>query len=66
MLKTDRFWNFLLLVLGAALTIYVTAALFGFVRSSSQHYALFVCAVMVLDLSGFLEPISSRNAGSGC
>lgn len=48
MLKTDRFWNFLLLVLGAALTIYVTAALFGFVRSSSQHYALFVCAVMVL------------------
>jgi len=48
MLKTDRFWNSLLLVLGAALTIYVTAALFGFVRSSSQHYALFVCAVMVL------------------
>ncbi len=48
MLKTDRFWNSLLLVLGTALTVYVTAALFGFVRSSSQHYALFVCAVMVL------------------
>ena len=48
MLRTTKFWNGLLLLFGLALTIYVTAALFGYVRSSSQHYALFVCAVMVL------------------
>jgi TRAP transporter 4TM/12TM fusion protein len=31
---------------GALLTVYVTLALFGFVRSSSQHYAAFTFAVM--------------------
>lgn len=33
---------------GAALTVYVTMALFGFVRSSSQHYAAFTFAVMFI------------------
>lgn len=33
---------------GAALTVYVTMALFGFVRSSSQHYAAFTFAVMLM------------------
>jgi len=35
-------------VAGAALTVYVTLALFGFVRSSSQHYAAFTFAVMLM------------------
>ncbi len=35
-------------IIGAALTVYVTAALFGFVRSSSQHYAAFTFAVMLI------------------
>jgi TRAP transporter 4TM/12TM fusion protein len=33
---------------GALLTLYVTLALFGFVRSSSQHYAAFTFAVMFI------------------
>jgi TRAP transporter 4TM/12TM fusion protein len=33
---------------GAALTVYVTLALFGYVRSSSQHYAAFTFAVMFI------------------
>ncbi|MBI2753049.1 MAG: TRAP transporter fused permease subunit [Betaproteobacteria bacterium] len=35
-------------IAGAALTVYVTMALFGFVRSSSQHYAAFTFAVMFM------------------
>jgi len=35
-------------IAGAALTVYVTLALFGFVRSSSQHYAAFTFAVMLI------------------
>lgn len=35
-------------IAGAALTVYVTLALFGFVRSSSQHYAAFTFAVMLM------------------
>lgn len=42
-------------VAGAALTVYVTLALFGFVRSSSQHYAAFAFAVMFM-----AGPISVR------
>jgi TRAP transporter 4TM/12TM fusion protein len=33
---------------GALLTVYVTLALFGYVRSSSQHYAAFTFAVMFM------------------
>lgn len=33
---------------GAALTVYVTLALFGYVRSSSRHYAAFTFAVMLM------------------
>jgi len=35
-------------IAGAMLTVYVTLALFGFVRSSSQHYAAFTFAVMLI------------------
>ena len=35
-------------ICGALLSVYVTAALFGFVRSSSQHYAAFTFAVMLM------------------
>ena len=35
-------------IIGAVLSVYVTAALFGFVRSSSQHYAAFTFAVMLI------------------
>ncbi|TAN48064.1 MAG: TRAP transporter fused permease subunit [Betaproteobacteria bacterium] len=35
-------------VAGGLLTLYVTLALFGFVRSSSQHYAAFTFAVMLM------------------
>ncbi len=35
-------------VAGALLTVYVTLALFGYVRSSSQHYAAFTFAVMFM------------------
>jgi TRAP transporter 4TM/12TM fusion protein len=35
-------------IIGAALTVYVTMALFGYVRSSSQHYAAFTFAVMLM------------------
>jgi TRAP transporter 4TM/12TM fusion protein len=35
-------------IAGAVLTVYVTLALFGFVRSSSQHYAAFTFAVMLI------------------
>ncbi len=33
---------------GIALTVYVTGSIFGMVRSSSQHYAFFVFAVLVI------------------
>ncbi len=42
---------------GVALTAYVTLALFGFVRSSSQHYAAFTFAVM--SMAGLM---SARSA----
>lgn len=46
---TDRkTWDFFIFVSGILLTAYVTSALFGFVRSSSQHYAFFVFAVLVM------------------
>ncbi len=35
-------------IAGAVLTVYVTLALFGVVRSSSQHYAAFTFAVMLM------------------
>ncbi len=35
-------------IVGALLTVYVTLALFGHVRSSSQHYAVFAFAVMFM------------------
>ncbi|OGA48079.1 MAG: hypothetical protein A3G24_08015 [Betaproteobacteria bacterium RIFCSPLOWO2_12_FULL_62_13] len=35
-------------IAGGALTLYVTLALFGLVRSSSQHYAAFTFAVMLM------------------
>lgn len=35
-------------IAGALLTVYVTLALFGYVRSSSQHYAVFAFAVMFI------------------
>lgn len=35
-------------IAGALLTVYVTLALFGYVRSSSQHYAVFAFAVMFM------------------
>jgi TRAP transporter 4TM/12TM fusion protein len=35
-------------VAGTLLTVYVTIALFGYVRNSSQHYAVFVFAVMFI------------------
>ena len=35
-------------IAGALLTVYVTLALFGYVRSSSQHYAAFTFAVMFM------------------
>ena len=48
-------------IAGALLTVYVTAALFGFVRSSSQHYAAFTFAVMLM--SGLIAvrlPLAER------
>ena len=35
-------------IAGALLTLYVTLPLFGFVRSSSQHYVAFTFAVMFM------------------
>ena len=50
-------------VAGAALTLYVTLALFGFVRSSSQHYAAFTFAVMFMSgLVGVRAAIERRTA----
>ena len=48
MFRQQKFWDFLILLGGAFLTLYVTFALFGFVRSSNQHYAFFVFSIMVL------------------
>jgi len=50
-------------IFGAALTVYVTAALFGFVRSSSQHYAAFTFAVMLIaGLISVRQAIAERAA----
>jgi len=48
-------------IAGAALTVYVTLALFGFVRSSSQHYAAFTFAIMLMaGLVSVRIPIEQR------
>lgn len=48
-------------LIGAALTVWVTMALFGLVRSSSQHYALFVLAVTLMSgLAAVRGPIDQR------
>ena len=48
-------------ITGAALTVYVTLALFGFVRSSSQHYAAFTFAIMLMaGLISVRIPIEQR------
>lgn len=48
-------------LIGAALTVWVTMALFGMVRSSSQHYALFVFAVVLMSgLSAIRAPLELR------
>lgn len=48
MLSQKRVWDSLILLGGALLTAYVTAALFGLIRSSTQHYSFFVFSIMVL------------------
>lgn len=48
MLSQKKLWDSLILLSGALLTAYVTAALFGLIRSSTQHYAFFVFSIMVL------------------
>lgn len=50
-------------IAGVLLTLYVTAALFGFVRSSSQHYAAFTFAVMLIaGLISVRQAIAARGA----
>jgi TRAP transporter 4TM/12TM fusion protein len=52
-------------ICGVMLTVYVTMALFGFVRSSSQHYAAFTFAVMLIaGLISVRVPIQERIADS--
>jgi TRAP transporter 4TM/12TM fusion protein len=47
-------------LIGIALTVWVTLALFGMVRSSSQHYAIFVFAVMLMSgLAAVRGPIDT-------
>ena len=46
--RVNRALRVLTGVAGALLTLYVTLALFGLVRSSSQHYAAFTFAVMFM------------------
>ena len=53
-------------IAGAALTVYVTLALFGFVRSSSQHYAAFTFAVMFMaGLISIRAPVDQRVLDPG-
>lgn len=48
-------------LIGAALTAWVTLALFGYVRSSSQHYAIFISAVVLMSgLAAARGPIDQR------
>ena len=48
-------------IAGALLTVYVTAALFGFVRSSSQHYTAFTFAVMFISGSAAIRMVIDRR-----
>ncbi len=53
-------------LIGAALTVYVTLALFGYVRSSSQHYAAFTFVVMLMSgLIGVRAAIWTRVNNPG-
>ncbi len=53
-------------IAGALLTIYVTLALFGYVRSSSQHYAAFAFAVMFISgIAAIRMAIEQRRAKPG-
>ena len=53
-------------IAGALLTVYVTLALFGFVRSSSQHYAAFTFAVMFISgVAAIRMAIDQRQAQPG-
>ncbi len=50
-------------IAGALLTVYVTLALFGYVRSSSQHYAAFTFAVMFISgVTAIRMAIDQRRA----
>jgi TRAP transporter 4TM/12TM fusion protein len=48
-------------IAGALLTVYVTLALFGYVRSSSQHYAAFTFAVMFISGVAAIRAIIDRR-----
>jgi TRAP transporter 4TM/12TM fusion protein len=53
-------------IAGALLTVYVTLALFGYVRSSSQHYAAFAFAVMFISgVAAIRMAIDRRRAEPG-
>ena len=53
-------------ILGLMLTLWVTAALFGLVRSSSLHYAIFVFAsVFMAGLAAIRAPIDARIVEPG-
>lgn len=48
-------------LIGAALTGWVTLALFGYIRGSSQHYAIFIAAVALMSgLAALRSPIDQR------
>ncbi|MFZ9723557.1 MAG: TRAP transporter permease [Burkholderiaceae bacterium] len=53
-----------MLLSGVLLTGYVTSALFGLVRSSSQHYAFFVFAVLVMTTLATMRDIHCKPIGS--
>ena len=53
-------------IAGALLTVYVTLALFGYVRSSSQHYAAFTFVVMFMSgVAAIRLAIDHRRAQPG-
>ena len=64
MLKNRNNWDLLTLASGFILTAYVTSALFGFVRSSSQHYAFFVFAVLVMTTLITMRDVYCQPEGS--
>ena len=64
--RVNRGLRLLTGISGGLLTLYVTLALFGFVRSSSQHYAAFTFAVMFMaGLVGVRASIERHTADPG-